>query len=120
MCIRDRSGRVRAEATAAQYGATPIVLLFNNGIYGTIRMHQEREHPRRVSGTTMAGHDFGKMAQGLGCHAERVTRTEDFAPALARARASGKPAVIELVTDPEQISSRTTITRLREIAEAKG
>ncbi|WP_299907016.1 thiamine pyrophosphate-binding protein [uncultured Paracoccus sp.] len=106
-------------ATAAQYGAKPIVLLFNNGIYGTIRMHQEREHPRRVSGTTMAGHDFGKMAEGLGCHAERVTRTEDFAPALARARASGKPAVIELVTDPEQISSRTTITRLREQAEAR-
>jgi acetolactate synthase-1/2/3 large subunit len=106
-------------ATAAQYGATPIVLLFNNGIYGTIRMHQERDHPRRVSGTTLAGHDFGKMAEGLGCHAERVTRTEDFAPALERARASGKPAVIELVTDPEQISSRTTITRLREQAEAK-
>ncbi|MFV0300063.1 MAG: thiamine pyrophosphate-binding protein [Paracoccus sp. (in: a-proteobacteria)] len=106
-------------ATAAQYGATPIVLLFNNGIYGTIRMHQEREHPRRVSGTTLAGHDFVRMAEGLGCHAERVTRTGDFAPALARARASGKPAVIELVTDPEQISSRTTITRLREQAEAR-
>lgn len=105
-------------ATAAQYGATPIVLLFNNGIYGTIRMHQEREHPRRVSGTTMAGHDFTRMAEGFGCHAERVTKTGDFAPALARARASGRPAVIELVTDPEQISSRTTITRLREIAEA--
>jgi acetolactate synthase I/II/III large subunit len=101
---------------AAQYGATPIVLLFNNGIYGTIRMHQERDHPLRVSGTVLKTHDFVRMAEGYGCHAERVTRTEDFAGALQRARASGKPAVLELVTDPEQISSRTTITKLRAAA----
>ena len=56
------------------------------------------------------------MAEGYGCHAERVTRTEDFAAALDRARASGKPAVLELVTDPEQITSRTTITKLRAAA----
>ncbi|WP_209426996.1 thiamine pyrophosphate-binding protein [Pararhodobacter sp. SW119] len=104
-------------ATAAQYGVAPIVLLFNNGIYGTIRMHQERDHPGRLSGTTLKTHDFCKMAEGYGCHAERVTRTEDFAPALARARAAGRPAVLELVTDPEQISTRTTITRLREAAQ---
>jgi acetolactate synthase I/II/III large subunit len=98
---------------AAQYGAKPIVLLFNNGMYGTIRMHQERDHPTRVSGTTLQTHDFVRMSEGYGCYAERVTRTEDFGPALARARASGKPAVLELVTDPEQITSRTTITKLR-------
>lgn len=101
---------------AAQYGGTPIVLLFNNGIYGTIRMHQERDHPSRVSGTTLKTHDFVRMAEGYGCYAERVTKTEDFAPALERARASGLPAVLELVTDPEQITSRTTITKLRAAA----
>ncbi|RRH78281.1 thiamine pyrophosphate-binding protein [Falsigemmobacter faecalis] len=106
-------------ATATQYGATPIVLLFNNGIYGTIRMHQEREHPERVSGTKLAGHDFVKMAEGYGCYAEKVTTTADFPAALERARASGRAAVLELVTDPEQISSRTTITRLRANAKAR-
>lgn len=106
-------------ATAAQYGGCPIVLLFNNGIYGTIRMHQERDHPERVSGTTLLNQDFVKMAEGLGAYAERVTKTADFAAAFARARASGRPAVIELVTDPEQISTRTTITKLRDAARQK-
>ncbi|WP_206612772.1 thiamine pyrophosphate-binding protein [Paenirhodobacter populi] len=106
-------------ATAAQYGARPVVLLFNNGIYGTIRMHQEREHPERVSGTTLVNQDFCRMAEGLGCYAERVTRTEDFAAALTRARESRRPAVLELLTDPEQISSRTTISALRRAARAR-
>ncbi|MDP0928204.1 thiamine pyrophosphate-binding protein [Paracoccus onubensis] len=106
-------------ATAAQYGACPIVLLFNNGMYGTIRMHQEREHPERVSGTTLRNQDFCRMAEGLGCYAERVTRTEDFAAAFDRARASGRPAVLELVTDPEQISTRTTISALRKAAKER-
>ncbi|SDG32152.1 thiamine pyrophosphate-binding protein [Sulfitobacter delicatus] len=106
-------------ATAAQYGGCPIVLLFNNGIYGTIRMHQERDHPERISGTTLQNQDFVKMAEGLGAHAERVTKTEDFASAFARARESGRPALIELVTDPEQISTRTTISKLRDAARKK-
>lgn len=105
-------------ATAAQHGATPIVLLFNNGGYGTIRMHQEREHPGRVSGTALWGQDFRRLAEGLGAHAETVTRTEDFAAAFDRARASGRAAVVELATDPEQISTRTTIAALREAARA--
>ena len=105
-------------ATAAQYGATPIVLLFNNGIYGTIRMHQEREHPERLSGTTLVNPDFCKMAEGMGAYAERVARTADFADAFARARAAGRPAVLELVTDPEQISTRTSIGAIR--ARARG
>ena len=104
-------------ATAAQYGGRPIVLLFNNGIYGTIRMHQERDHPERISGTTLQNQDFVKMAEGLGAHAERVTKTEDFAAAFTRARESGRPALIELVTDPEQISTRTTISKLRAAAQ---
>jgi len=106
-------------ATAAQYGGRPIVLLFNNGIYGTIRMHQERDHPERISGTTLQNQDFVKMAEGLGAHAERVTKTEEFAAAFTRARESGRPALIELVTDPEQISTRTTISKLREAARKK-
>lgn len=91
----------------------------NNGIYGTIRMHQEREHPERVSGTTLKNQDFCKMAEGLGAHAERVTRTQDFEAAFERARTCGRPAVIELVTDPEQISTRTTISKLRDAARPK-
>ncbi|MFG6626369.1 thiamine pyrophosphate-binding protein [Sulfitobacter sp. 1A12056] len=106
-------------ATAAQYGGRPIVLLFNNGIYGTIRMHQERDHPERISGTTLQNQNFVKMAEGLGAHAERVTKTEDFAAAFTRARESGRPALIELVTDPEQISTRTTISKLRAAAQKK-
>jgi acetolactate synthase-1/2/3 large subunit len=106
-------------ATAAQYGGRPIVLLFNNGIYGTIRMHQERDHPERVSGTTLKNQDFVKMAEGLGAHAERVTKTTDFAAAFTRARDSGRPSLIELVTDPDQISTRTTIDELRDSARQK-
>jgi len=106
-------------ATAAQYGGRPIVLLFNNGIYGTIRMHQERDHPERVSGTTLKNQDYVKLAEGLGAHAERVTKTDDFAAAFQRARDSGRPALIELVTDPEQISTRTTIGKLRAAAKQR-
>lgn len=103
-------------ATAVQHGARPIVLVFNNGTYGTIRMHQEREHPRRVSGTDLVNPDFSALAQGLGAGFARVTRTEEFRPAIEAAMASARPSVIELVTDPEQISTRMTITKLRAIS----
>ena len=102
-------------ATAVQHGGRPIVLLFNNGTYGTIRMHQEREHPNRVSGTDLMNPDFGQLAAGLGAHFERVSDTVSFKPALERAMASGRPAVIELVTDPERISTRTTVAALRSV-----
>jgi acetolactate synthase-1/2/3 large subunit len=100
-------------ATAVQHGGRPIVLLFNNGTYGTIRMHQERDHPGRVSGTDLVNPDFGQMAAGLGAHFERVSDTGSVKPALERAMASGRPAVIELMTDPERISTRTTVSALR-------
>jgi acetolactate synthase-1/2/3 large subunit len=100
-------------ATAVQYGAAPIVIVFNNRMYGTIRMHQEREHPERVVGTDLSDQDFAALGAALGCHAERVARTEDFAPAFERARASGRAAVIELLTDPELVSTRLTISALR-------
>ncbi len=106
-------------ATAVQHGGKPIILLFNNNMYGTIRMHQEREHPSRVVGTDLVNPDFIMMAQSMGAHAERVTRTADFAAALERAITAGRPALIELYTDPEQISTRTTITKLRVAAEKR-
>jgi acetolactate synthase I/II/III large subunit len=100
-------------STAVQHGGKPIILLFNNNMYGTIRMHQEREHPLRVIGTDLVNPDFVAMAQSMGVHAERVMRSEEFAPALDRALAAGRAALIELRTDPEQISTRATIADLR-------
>jgi acetolactate synthase-1/2/3 large subunit len=91
-------------ATAAQYGARVIVLIANNGMYGTIRMHQDRRFPGRVSGTMLAGPDFVALAKSFGAHAERVETTDGFAPAFERACASGHSAVLELVTDPDQIT----------------
>ncbi|MAU19725.1 MAG: thiamine pyrophosphate-binding protein [Martelella sp.] len=100
-------------ATAVQHGGRPIVLVFNNGTYGTIRMHQEREHPARVSGTDIASSDIGMISRGLGAAHERITETAEFRPALLRAFDHDGPTVIELMTDPEQISTRTTVSRLR-------
>ncbi|MBF8300444.1 MAG: thiamine pyrophosphate-binding protein [Acidobacteria bacterium] len=91
-------------ATAAQYGARVIVLVVNNGMYGTIRMHQERRFPGRVSGTELACPDFVALAQSFGAYAERVDTTETFAPAFERARAAGRSAVLELRMDPKQIT----------------
>ena len=88
-------------------------------MYGTIRMHQEREHPERVSGTDLVNPDFAAMGRAMGCHAETVTRTDEFAPAFERAVKSGKAALIELRTDPELISTRLTITALRDAAKAR-
>jgi acetolactate synthase-1/2/3 large subunit len=106
-------------ATAVQHGGRPIVLVFNNNMYGTIRMHQEREHPDRLSATDLVNPDFASLARALGAHGETVRRTEEFASAFERAVKSGKPAVIELKTDPQQISTRTTIAALREAAKKR-
>ena len=100
-------------ATAFQYDVAPIVLVFNNAMYGTIRMYQERAYPGRVSGTALTNPDFAKFIEAFGGHGEVVTDTAGFAPAFRRAAASGKPAVIELRTNPEQITSRATIAQLR-------
>ena len=96
-------------ATAAQYGANFVALVVNNGLYGTIRMHQEREYPGRVFGTELKNPDFAAYARAFGGHGETVERTADFAPAFERASASGKPAIIELKLDPEAISPATTL-----------
>lgn len=106
-------------ATAIQYGATPILVVLNNNMYGTIRMHQERDFPSRVHGTALTNPDFAALARAYGAHGETVERTADFAPAFQRACDSGKLAVIEVKTDPDVITTRTTLTALREGALAK-
>jgi acetolactate synthase I/II/III large subunit len=105
-------------ATAFHHGVAPIVLVFNNQMYGTVRMYQERQFPGRVSGTALTNPDFARFIEAFGGHGEVVTKTEEFAPAFTRAVASGKPAVIEVRTDPEQITHRTTISALRSAGSA--
>jgi acetolactate synthase-1/2/3 large subunit len=106
-------------ATAMQYGANVIIIVVNNGMYGTIRMHQEREYPARVSGTELQNPDFAALARAYGAFGEAVETTEGFAPALSRAMACGKPALIELRLDPEAITPTTTLSALRAQAEKK-
>jgi acetolactate synthase-1/2/3 large subunit len=101
-------------ATAIQYGVAPIFFVVNNGMYGTIRMHQEREYPGRVSGTALTNPDFAALARAYGLHGETCERTADCAPAFERARNSGRAALIELRLDPEAISTRTTLSKIRE------
>ncbi|MGE3678580.1 MAG: thiamine pyrophosphate-binding protein [Burkholderiales bacterium] len=103
-------------ATAVQYDAPVIALVVNNGMYGTIRMHQEREYPGRISGTELKNPDFAAYARAFGGHGELVETTEEFAPAFERAKASGKPAIIELRLDPEAITTATTLSAIREKA----
>ncbi len=103
-------------ATAFHHGVAPIILVFNNSMYGTIRMYQERAYPGRVSGTPLTNPDFVKFIEAFGGHGELVTETDEFAPAFRRAVASGRPAVIELRQDPEQITTRATIAQLRAAA----
>lgn len=104
--------------TAMQAGAQPIILIVNNGIYGTIRAHQERNYPARVSGTTMQNPDFVALARAYGYHAERVARTEDFAAAFDRALASDTGAVLDLDISPEAITPRQTLSQMRAAALA--
>ncbi len=101
-------------ATAVQYGLPVIVILVDNGMYGTIRMHQEREYPGRVSGTALKNPDFAAYATAFGGYGERVERTEDFPAALARALGSGLPAILHCPIDPEAITPTTTIQALRD------
>jgi acetolactate synthase-1/2/3 large subunit len=103
-------------ATAMQYGAAIVVLVVNNGMYGTIRMHQEREYPGRVSGTELSNPDFAAYARAFGGHGETVERTADFVPAFQRALAAGKPAIVELKIDPEAITPSATLSGLRAAA----
>ncbi|MDH4608439.1 thiamine pyrophosphate-binding protein [Pseudomonas sp. BN102] len=107
-------------ATAASYGANVIFIVVNNGMYGTIRMHQERHYPGRVSGTDLHNPDFAALARAHGLHGETVERTEDFAPAFERSAAAGRPALIEVRIDPEAITPRQSLSQIRREAQGKG
>jgi len=98
---------------AMQSGANIITLVIDNGIYGTIRMHQEKHYPHRISATDLVNPDFAALARAYGGHGETVEKTDKFAPAFERARAAGKPSIIHIKIDPEAISPTTTITKLR-------
>lgn len=101
-------------ATAAQYGANAIFIVINNGMYGTIRMHQERTYPGRVSGTALSNPDFAALARAYGLHGETVEKTADFAAAFEACEKSGKPALIEIRIDPEALSPRMSLSQMRE------
>ncbi|MGC4393964.1 thiamine pyrophosphate-binding protein [Hydrogenophaga sp. T2] len=103
-------------ATAVQHGARSIVLLLDNGSYGTIRMHQEREYPARVSGSALANPDFVALARAYGYAAERVDTTADFEPALRRALAHPGGTVIVVPLDAEVITTRGTLSAIRAAA----
>ena len=106
-------------ATAVQYGANIIALVVNNAMFGTIRMHQEREYPGRVSGTGLRNPDFAALARAYGAHGETVRETGAFRPAFERALAAGRPSVIEITLDPEAINPSTTLSELRSEALAR-
>ena len=101
-------------ATAVQFEAPIIVLVCDNGIYGTIRMHQERDFPGRISATTLRNPDFAAYARAFGGFGVTVNRTDEFPEAFRAAEASGLPSIIHLKIDPEAITPTTTLTKLRE------
>jgi acetolactate synthase I/II/III large subunit len=107
-------------ATAVRHGLAVVVIVVNNRMYGTIRMHQELAHPGRVVGTDLRNPDFAELARAFGAHGEVVAHTAAFPAAFERAVASGGPAVLELRTDPDAISTTTTISQIRARAARRG
>ncbi|MCB6184648.1 thiamine pyrophosphate-binding protein [Leeia sp. TBRC 13508] len=104
-------------ATAVQYGANVIFIVVNNGMYGTIRMHQERTYPARVSGTDLVNPDFALLGAAYGLHSEVVDETSQFAGAFERCQAAGKPALIEIRIDPEALTPRMSLSEIRQNAQ---
>ena len=103
-------------ATAVQYDLPIVVVVVDNGMYGTIRMHQEREYPGRVSATQLRNPDFAAYARAFGGHGETIEETRQFAPAFERALRSGKPAILHVKIDPEAITPATTLSAIRQAA----
>ena len=103
-------------ATAVQYGVNLIMLVVNNGMFGTIRVHQEHDFPGRVHGTSIQNPDFAAYARAFGAHGEQIRRTEEFPEALERARRANKPALIELLVDPESTSMKASLSQIRQNA----
>ena len=106
-------------ATAVQYDLPFTTIVFDNGMYGTIRMHQEREYPGRISATDLRNPDFAAYARAFGGFGVSVERTEDFPAAFRAAEASGKPAIVRLAIDPEAITPGTTLAKIRARAVAE-
>ena len=106
-------------ATAVKYDLPVVVVLIDNGVYGTIRMHQEREFPGRIIGTQLRNPDFAAYARAFGGHGETVEETSEFLPAFERALASRLPAIVHVKIDPEAIAPSTTLTEIRERALMK-
>lgn len=103
-------------ATAVQYKLPIVVVLIDNSMYGTIRMHQEKHYPGRISATALKNPDFADYTRAFGGHGERVETAEQFGPAYERAIASGKPAILHCLIDPETISPSTTLSKIRHAA----
>jgi acetolactate synthase I/II/III large subunit len=99
-------------ATAVQYGAKTIIVLLNNGMYGTIRMHQQRDYPDHVSGTQLVNPDFAALARAYGYAGVRITRTAEFEPQLVAAMERKGGTLIEVMLDPEAITTRATLTSI--------
>jgi acetolactate synthase-1/2/3 large subunit len=106
-------------ATAVQYDLPLVVVVVDNGMFGTIRMHQEREFPGRVSATGIRNPDFAAYARAFGGHGETVRKTAEFAPAFERCMASGLPSIIHCFIDPEAITATKTLSEIRAEALAK-
>jgi acetolactate synthase-1/2/3 large subunit len=100
-------------ATAVQYGAAVVFVVIDNGMYGTIRMHQERRYPGRVVGSSLANPDFAALARAFGAYAETVTRTAEFAPAFERAFRTGRPALLHVLLDPQALTMNATLDSIR-------
>ena len=106
-------------ATAVHHGIAIIAVIVNNGTYGTIRMHQERDYPGHVIATDITNPDFVLFAQSFGAFGERVEKTEEFGEVFERARASGRPALIELMVNKEAITPSATLSGIREAANSQ-
>ena len=108
-------------ATAVQHGAKSIIVLLNNGMYGTIRMHQEREYPQHPSGSRLNNPDFAALARAYGYAGVRITRTDEFEGELLAALARREGTLIEIMLDPEVITTRASLSAIRQTAiEAQG
>ena len=103
-------------ATAIQYGVAVVFVVIDNGMYGTIRMHQERAYPGRVSGTDLVNPDFAALARAYGAHGETIVNTSEFAPAFERALACGRAALLHVKIDPQAITMNATLDELRDQA----
>ena len=106
-------------ATAVHYGAKTIIVLLNNGMYGTIRMHQEREYPKHVAGTQLSNPNFAALAQAYGYAGVRITRSADFERELIAALGRPEGTLIEIMLEPELITTRGTLSGITQAALAK-